>query len=65
MGWYSRFVDWVDARVDRPADQTVLHDPRGGSERMIEAEEGQEAEAGSNVRRNRARMRHRWLRGGR
>jgi hypothetical protein len=35
---FTRLIDWIDARVDRPADQTVLDDPRGGSERIIEAD---------------------------
>jgi hypothetical protein len=52
---FTRLIDWIDARVDRPADQTVLDDPRGGSERIIEADSPEVGQAaGENVRRERA-----------
>ena len=59
MGWLTRLIDRIDAKVDKPADQTVLTDPRGGSERMIHSENPNEAAA--DVRRKRASTRHRWL----
>jgi hypothetical protein len=59
MNWLTRLVDRIDARVDKPADQTVLNNPRGGSERMIESDNPQQA--GQDVRRQRASSRHRWL----
>jgi hypothetical protein len=61
MGWLARLVDRIDAKVDRPADESVLDDPSGGSERMIESSTPEQA--GRNVRnaRNRSRMRQRWL----
>jgi hypothetical protein len=61
MGWLARLVDRIDARVDRPADQSLLDNPGGGSERMIESSTPQEA--GRNVRnaRNRRSTRERWL----
>lgn len=44
MGWMSRLIDSIDAKLDRPADQTVLtHTDRDGSERMIEAEDAEQA----------------------
>jgi hypothetical protein len=59
MGWLTRLIDRIDAKVDKPADQSVLTNPRGGSERMIESENPEEA--GASVRRSRASSRHRWL----
>jgi hypothetical protein len=59
MGWLTRLVDRIDAKVDKPADQSVLSNPRGGSERMIESSTPEQA--GESVRRNRSRARHRWL----
>jgi len=48
-------------RLDRPADQSVLDSPRGGSERMIDRDSAAEASATArNVRRERNRRRHRW-----
>lgn len=63
MGWLSRLVDRIDARVDRPADQSVLtHTDRDGSERMLDdGTAQQESAAGATVRRNRNRTRERWL----
>jgi hypothetical protein len=53
---FTRLTDWIDARVDRPADQTVLDDPRGGSERIIEADSPEVGQAaGDSVRREGAR----------
>ena len=59
MSRLTRIIDWIDAKVDRPADQTVLTNPRGGSERMIESENPEQA--GQNVRARRASTRNRWL----
>jgi hypothetical protein len=59
MSRLTRIIDWIDAKVDKPADQTVLTNPRGGSERMIESENPEQA--GQNVRARRASTRHRWL----
>lgn len=63
MGWLTRLVDRIDARVDRPADQSVLnHTGRDGSERMLDAPDAQqESVSAETVRRNRNRARHRWL----
>jgi hypothetical protein len=64
MGWLTRLIDRVDAKLDRPADQSVLyHADNDGSERMLEASTPeQESAAGATVRRNRARRRSRLLR---
>lgn len=59
MGWLTRLIDRIDAKVDKPADQSVLRNPRGGSERMIDSENLKEA--GRDVRRHRSSTRHRWL----
>jgi hypothetical protein len=59
MSRLTRLIDWIDAKVDRPADQTVLTNPRGGSERMIESEDPEQA--GQTVRARRASTRQRWL----
>jgi hypothetical protein len=63
MGWLTRLVDRIDARIDRPADQSVLtHSDSDGSERMLDSSNGQqESAAGKTVRRNRSRRRERWL----
>lgn len=65
MGWLARLVDRIDAKVDRPADQSVLtHSDRDGSERMIDdadADAHAQAAAGATVRRNRTRARQRWI----
>jgi hypothetical protein len=54
----GRLIDWIDRRVDKPADQTVLTDPRGGSERMIKADDPEVAKAAAdNVQRDRTRRR--------
>lgn len=62
MGWLSRLVDRIDARIDRPADQSVLtHTDRDGSERMLEADDAQKAsEAAASVRRRRTARMMRW-----
>jgi len=59
MSWLTRLIDRIDAKVDKPADQSVLRNPRGGSERMIDSENP--ADAGRDVQRHRAASRHRWL----
>jgi hypothetical protein len=60
MSWLTRLVDRIDARVDRPADQSVLtHSDRDGSERMIDSSTPEQA--GATVRDNRSRSRRRWL----
>jgi hypothetical protein len=59
MSWLTRLIDRIDAKVDKPADQSVLRNPRGGSERMIDSENSHDA--GADVRRQRASSRHRWL----
>jgi hypothetical protein len=59
MGWLARLVDRIDAKVDRPADQSVLDNPTGGSERIIESDTPEQA--GRGVRRSRSRTRERWL----
>jgi hypothetical protein len=63
VGWLGRLIDRIDARLNRPADQSVLlHPDRDGSERMLEAETTeQKSAAAARVRRNRDRSRHRWL----
>lgn len=63
MGRWARFVDWVDSRIDKPADPSVLMGDRNpGSENVIEAEgTDQKQAAARGVRR--ARDRRRW-RGG-
>jgi hypothetical protein len=62
MGRLARLVDRIDRRVDRPADQTVLSNPRGGSERIIEAQKGASGQAAAaNVRQARDRSRRRWI----
>ena len=61
MSWLGRLIDRIDAKLDRPADQSVLDNPRGGSERMIEAPDAQQASAAAtSVRHNRNRSRRRW-----
>jgi len=60
VGWLGRLVDRIDAKVDRPADQSVLtHSDRDGSERMVDSSTPEQA--GATVRRNRSRARERWL----
>lgn len=63
MSWLTRLVDRIDARLDRPADQSVLtHPTRDGSERAVEGEDAERRSAAARtVRRNRSRTRHRWL----
>jgi hypothetical protein len=62
MGAWARFVDWVDAKIDRPADQSVLSGDRNpGSESMLSADSAEQAKAaGAGVRRSRNRRRWRW-----
>jgi hypothetical protein len=62
VGWLARLVDRIDARLDKPADQSVLTNPTGGSERMLESDDPeQRSAAAASVRSNRNRARHRWL----
>ena len=62
MGFFSRLIDRIDSKIDKPADQSVLDGRRNpGSETML----GQDsADGGSGaarrVRRDRSRRRHRW-----
>ncbi|MCB0865770.1 MAG: hypothetical protein KDB58_08660 [Solirubrobacterales bacterium] len=49
MSWLTDLIDRIDARLDRPADQTVLTDPRKRrSMRMLDQmkEDGERAERG-------------------
>ena len=65
MGWLTRLVDRIDAKIDKPADQTVLDDPGGGSERIIGSdtpEETARSVRNSRTRRSTRRStRERWL----
>ena len=62
MGWLTRLVDRIDAKLDKPADQSLLTNPTGGSERMLETDDPeQQKAAAASVRSNRHRMRRRWL----
>jgi hypothetical protein len=62
MGWLTRLIDRIDAKLDKPADQSVLTNPGGGSERMLETDDpDQQRAAARSVRTNRSRMRNRWL----
>jgi hypothetical protein len=62
MGWFADLIDRIDAKLDKPADQSVLDNPGGGSERMLETEDPDQAVAAArSVRANRSRMRRRWL----
>jgi hypothetical protein len=62
MGFWARLVDRIDAKVDRPADQSVLKGDRNpGSESMLEADSPEvAAQAAKGVRRSRDRRRWRW-----
>ena len=53
MGWLARLVHRIDAKVDRPADQSVLDNPSGESDTPEQAVR--------SVRRSRNRTRERWL----
>jgi hypothetical protein len=63
MGRLGRLIDWIDAKVDRPADQSVLSGERNpGSESMLVTDDPEQASAAAgNVRRTRDRRRWRWL----
>jgi hypothetical protein len=61
MGWLARLVDRIDAKIDRPADQDVLDDPGGGSERMIDSSTPEETARSVRNSRRRSRTRQRWL----
>jgi hypothetical protein len=62
MGRLTRLVDWIDSRVDRPADQSVLSGERNpGSESMLATDDPEQAQAAAGtVRRTRDRRRRRW-----
>jgi hypothetical protein len=63
MGFWTRLVDRIDAKVDRPANQSVLNEGARNpcSQAMIEAESPDDAKnAARNVRRSRSRRRWRW-----
>jgi hypothetical protein len=62
MGWLTDLIDRIDAKLDKPADQSVLDNPGGGSERMLDTDDPEQAMAAArSARSNRSRMRHRWL----
>jgi len=63
MSRFSQLLDWIEARIDRPADQSVLRDPdRTGSERMLDTDDPDQARAAAaTVRRTRSSTRRRWL----
>ena len=62
MGWLTDLIDRIDAKLDKPADQSVLDDPGGGSERMLRTDDPeQQMAAARSARTNRSRMRNRWL----
>jgi hypothetical protein len=63
MGRLARIVDWIDSRVDRPADQSVLSGERNpGSEAMLQTDDPDQARAAAGtVRRVRNRRRWRWI----
>ena len=59
MGFLGRLIDRIDAKVDRPADQSLLDADRNpGSEKMISSDTP--TETAETVRRDRRRRRHRW-----
>jgi hypothetical protein len=62
MGFWARLIDRIDAKVDRPADQSVLKGDRNpGSEAMLEADSPEAAKtAARNARRSRDRRRWQW-----
>jgi hypothetical protein len=61
MGWLARLVDRIDAKIDKPADQSVLDDPGGGSERMIDSATPEETARSVRNSRRRGSTRQRWL----
>jgi hypothetical protein len=63
MDRLPQLLDWIEGRIDRPADQSVLRYPdRTGSERMLDTDDPDQARAAAaTVRRTRSRTRHRWL----
>jgi hypothetical protein len=63
MGRLARLVDWIDSKVDRPADQSVLSGERNpGSETVLATDDQDQASAAAGtVRRTRDRRRRRWL----
>jgi hypothetical protein len=67
MGRLARLVDWIDSKVDRPADRSVLTGERNpGSETMLATDDPDQAQAAAGtVRRTRDRRRRRWFHLGR
>jgi hypothetical protein len=61
MGWLTRLIDRIDAKLDRPADQTLLDDPGGGSERIIDSDTPEETARSVRNSRGRRSTRERWL----
>jgi hypothetical protein len=60
VGWLTDLIDRIDAKLDKPADQSLLDNPGGGSERMLESDDPEQRQAAArSVRSN--RMRQRWL----
>ena len=61
MGFLSRLIDRIDAKVDRPADQSLLDGDRNpGSEKMISSDTPTETAETVRRDRDRRRRRHRW-----
>jgi hypothetical protein len=60
MGCWARLIDRIDAKVDRPADQSVLQGDRNpGSESMLQADSPEAAKDAARITR-RSRNRRRW-----
>jgi len=65
MGFMSRMLDRIEARIEHPADQSVLDGNRSqGSESVRRAEDEDAVAAARRARRERARRRWRWGSGG-
>ena len=60
MGWLTDLIDRIDTKLDKPADQSVLDNPGGGSERMLESDDPEQQRAAARSARS-SRMRQRWL----
>jgi hypothetical protein len=64
VSWLTDLIDRIDAKLDKPADQSLISNPTGGSERMLETDDPEQQQAAArSVRANRSRMRNRWLGG--
>jgi hypothetical protein len=63
VGWFTRLFDRIDDRLDRPADQSVLHrSHREGSERVLDSDDPDlQKRAAAEVRRRRTGSTSRWL----